>query len=260
MPLPPLAIDPNEVFPHLSRAPITEAVIQISTRAEAAWVEANVLDRLKELLPDYPQENLQRGIVQSFTVHFGPDAPPVDAPPEEPVTWTGVTLKSADAHYVAKFSREAFSCSRLKPYEHWPTFLAETMRLWRIHREIAQPSSIQRVGLRFINAIDLPESHADLSDYLVNPPPAAHGFPLPMQGFVRHDLLGVPGHPYHVNYIQTIQPSPQRAGLAIIVDIDVFTVGETEPEQLEVHLAKMRWLKNKLFFGTVTEKALQRLR
>jgi uncharacterized protein (TIGR04255 family) len=67
--------------------------------------------------------------------------------------------------------------------------------------------------------------------------------------------LSVPGHPYFVNFISTIQPSPN--GIALIIDIDVFrgpfSLGDVD---LEFSLAEMRWLKNKLFFGSVTQKTL----
>lgn len=44
----------------------------------------------------------------------------------------------------------------------------------------------------------------------------------------------------------------------MILDIDVFT---TEPivnqDLIGQHLTKMRWLKNKVFFGSITTKTLE---
>jgi len=50
--------------------------------------------------------------------------------------------------------------------------------------------------------------------------------------------------------------------LALILDIDVFTTQPLELEQsmLVRRLLEMRWLKNKVFFGSVTEKALELFR
>ena len=45
-------IDLTQTFPHLDKAPIVEAVIEIRTRAEAAWEEVPVTRRLKAQLPD----------------------------------------------------------------------------------------------------------------------------------------------------------------------------------------------------------------
>jgi uncharacterized protein (TIGR04255 family) len=87
---------------------------------------------------------------------------------------------------------------------------------------------------------------------------------LPFQGFMHHDTLAVPEHPYAMNVIRTIQP-PQangHAGTALILDIDVFTTQgfELDDEILRRRLLEMRWLKNKAFFGSITEKALEMFR
>lgn len=60
-------------------------------------------------------------------------------------------------------------------------------------------------------------------------------------------------------------PTPPHAEEhGLILDIDVFTkpdfscqLGEGNP--LDDHLAKLRWLKNKIFFSLLTEDAIRRL-
>ena len=49
-----LKIDPAQEFPHLARAPIVEAALEIRARAEAPWEELALLEQLKARLPDYP--------------------------------------------------------------------------------------------------------------------------------------------------------------------------------------------------------------
>ena len=67
-----------------------------------------------------------------------------------------------------------------------------------------------------------------------------------------------------VQSIRTIQPDPgpNPAGVGLILDISVFT---TEPFAYDLstvtrRLAEMRWLKNKMFFGNLTSKALESFR
>lgn len=87
---------------------------------------------------------------------------------------------------------------------------------------------------------------------------------LPFRHFMHHDTLAVPGHPYSINVIRTIQLPPDSGspGLALILDIDVFTTPEFRLDETMVvpRLTEMRWLKNKVFFGTVTDKALELFR
>ena len=85
-----------------------------------------------------------------------------------------------------------------------------------------------------------------------------------MHGFVHKDTLAVPGHPYAINLIRTIQQlnGGTDGGVALILDIDVFTTQGFDLDNvvLERHLLEMRWLKNKAFFGSITDKALKMFR
>ena len=76
--------------------------------------------------------------------------------------------------------------------------------------------------------------------------------------------LAVPGHPYAINVIRTIQQlnGGVDVGVALILDIDVFTTQGFDLDNTvrERRLLEMRWLKNKAFFGSITEKAFEMFR
>jgi uncharacterized protein (TIGR04255 family) len=253
-------IDLAETFPHLPHAPIVEAVIDIKGRATEPWEESAVQERFKAELPDYPQVNSQREFRHEVKIAPGHD-------PQQTLLdlgWKGLRLQSQDKLHIAQFNRDGFVFSRLEPYESWEQLIAEGMRLWNIHREIARPSEVQRLGLRFINRILLPPKYMEFEDYLKAPPKTPDGLDLPFHGFFHNETLAVSGHPYAVNIIRTIQrpQPPEHDRVAIILDNDVFTVQlfEFQQEILEHRLAEMRWLKNKAFFGIISEKALATFR
>ena len=250
-------IDLNEEFPLLSRPPIVEAVLGVNARAETPWEESPISEKIRETLPEYP-------IIQSAQqiqhhIRISTDAL-VENP--KPVTdWRGLRCESADNRQIAVFNRDSFSFSRLKPYQEWKSFYQEGMRLWELYCDLAQPVEAQRIGLRFINKIEFPLEMVDLDDYLQYSPQTPHGMDIPLEGFFQHNVLTIPGHPYNVNVIQTIEPSPELNGWGVIIDIDVFT---KEPilniESIEDHLTKMRWIKNKVFFGSITSKTLEKIK
>lgn len=66
-----LKIETAQEFPHLSRAPIVEAALEIRARAEAPWEESAILERLKARLPDYPIALKQREFRHELQI--GPD-------------------------------------------------------------------------------------------------------------------------------------------------------------------------------------------
>lgn len=248
-------IDLKETFPLLARAPIIEAVIEVRARTQVPWEESAISERLKPRLPEYPSVQSHREFQHEFKVELG-------QPTEQTVQdlgWRGLRCESTDKRHIAQFNRDGFVFSRLAPYESWDQFQREGLRLWQLHIELAQPTEPQRLGLRFINRIVIPQEGPRLEDYLEASPRTPREMDIPFSSFLHHNVLTVPGYSYAINIIQTVQQpqGPETGGL--IVDIDVFT---TQPFNLaqdvfEQHLAEMRWLKNKVFFGSVTKSALE---
>jgi uncharacterized protein (TIGR04255 family) len=249
-----LEIDLTEKFQHLAHAPIVEAVIEIRARAQNPWEESDISQRFKPLLPDYPKVVSQGQVQQEITL--SPDQPKSVV---HNMGWHGLHCQSADEKQIARFTRDGFLFARLHPYQNWEQLFGEAMRLWRIHTEIANPLEIQRVGLRYINRIEMQPGEARCEDYIELHPQPTKGLDLPFVSFFHQDTLAVPGHSMAINAIRTLQP-PQTpsVGHALILDIDVFTTTafEMNDETLVQRLQQMRWLKNKVFFGNVTEKAV----
>ncbi len=178
--------------------------------------------------------------------------------------WKGLRLESADNLHIAQFNRDAFVFSRLQPYSKWEQFSAEALRLWRLHLQLTQPAEIQRLGLRFINRIMMPAKGARVEKYLQAPPKPPLELNLPFASFFHRDVLRVSGHPYVINISRTVQPPQKPAAIdeALILDIDIFTNEpfDLQEEMLEQRLAQMRWLKNKVFFGSIIKDALKAFR
>ncbi|HEV2211223.1 MAG TPA: TIGR04255 family protein [Verrucomicrobiae bacterium] len=254
----PLNIDLNEAFPHLAHAPIVEAVIEIRARAGGQWEEAAVTQHFKHRLPEYPLALSQNELQHEVT--FSPEQP---KPVTRQLGWHGLQFRSADEKYIARFTRDGFLLARLQPYENWERLFGEAMRLWQMHIHVAQPLEIQRVGLRFINRLEMQPGEARCEDYIKMNPDPTGGLDLPVMGFFHQDTLVVPGDPLAVNVIRTLQPPAPPSGVpALIFDIDAFTTAalELNHEELVKRLRQMRWLKNKVFFCNIAHKALSRFK
>jgi uncharacterized protein (TIGR04255 family) len=253
-------IDTSEKFEHLPRAPIIEAVLDIRARADAGWEETFVSARLKAQVQDYPTVEPQSTVQAEFSVMPGQ----IPFAQRRDIGWSGLVLKSGDGLQIAQFKRDGFTFSRLQPYEDWERLKAEALRLWRIHAALSKPMEIQRIGLRFINRIDLPLNETRFEDYIQPHPSPPRGLDLPFVGFLHAETLAVPGHPYAINLVRTIQsPQPPLSNqFALIIDTDVSTIQPIEHQEdwFDKGLDEMRWLKNKVFFGSMTEKAIQKFK
>lgn len=255
-----MKIDLTEQFELLPKAPIVEAVIQIHARPEVPWDENGITESLRPRIPEYKKAVSQKQV--RHQVKLNTNRPPQAS--EENLGWHGLVCQTEDEKQGVQFSRDGFVFHRLNPYQSWECFFNEAIRLWKIYLEIARPIDAQRIGLRFINKIDLPPKEVNFEDYIEPHPETPLNLELPFLSFFHQDTLAVQGYPYAINVIRTIQPpqNPQIEGLGLIVDIDAFTTQpfEIKDSVLKERLVDLRWLKNKAFFGSITSKALKLFR
>ncbi|OGC02679.1 hypothetical protein A2V82_09410 [candidate division KSB1 bacterium RBG_16_48_16] len=222
-------------------------------------------EKLELQLSDYP--NARAEYSQMHQVQFGPGQQSRVA--MQDLGWQGLTFTSPDRKQIVKFQKQLFSFSRLAPYPDWKTFKNEALRLWSLHRTLTSPLDVQRLGVRFINRIPLPndftkKKHVRINNYFRRFSIGVEGFNMNPEGFLHHEILAVPGNKYAMNIIKTIQPAGTQGTneAALILDIDVYAVAPFAPKDEEINsrLQEMDWLKNKVFFGTITKQLQEQLR
>ena len=253
-------INLDEEFEILSKAPIVEAVIDIRAMPADRPDEKALRSFLEGKFVGYEFLDSQREF--QFRAEFSHNAPPNQETRD--LGWKGLRFRSDDKKYIAQFNRDGFALSRLEPYESWEKLSREATRLWNDYAEFLKPQQIDRVGLRYINRIQLPLDELNFESYLQVSASTPIELDFPVSGFMHQDTVIVPNNPYTINIIKTIQPPnlSEGTGLGLIFDIDVATMQsfESDDAKLKEHLSKMRWLKNKVFFGSVTPKSLEMFR
>jgi uncharacterized protein (TIGR04255 family) len=250
----------DEKFENLPHAPIVEAVIEIRARATKALEETSLRTSIEPKLAGYVFLDSLREFQGEVKFEGGK----LSSQQVQDIGWKGVRFRSTDEKHIAQFNRDGFVFSRLEPYLTWEELESEGKRLWHIYKDLAQTAEIHRLGLRYINRFKLPPGELLFESYIQPAPSAPRDLELPFHGFVHKDTLAVPSHPYAINLIRTIQQlnGGTDGGVALILDIDVFTTQGLDLDNavLERHLLEMRWLKNKAFFGSITDKALKMFR
>lgn len=249
-----IIIKPDEQFRTLNSAPVVEAVLELRCRVDMDWHETSVMAMLTSRLTDFPHcESMKR---MKTEMRLGPDVGPVHT--SEDLGWVGARFQSADEKQIVRYERDVFAFSQLSPYPGWDTFAQRAMDLFAVVAPAESAIEIARVGLRFINRIELIDG-AQPENYLVSVPRAPEGVSLSIDGFLHQEKFGVPGYDYAIQMTRTLQPPAIERGTTagLIIDIDVST---TKPwrgtfSNLRTRLLEMRWLKNKTFFGSLTPNA-----
>ena len=134
------------------------------------------------------------------------------------------------------------------------------------YARVTGATSVARCGVRYINQIAV-EPGTDLADYLLTAPTLAPTLPQEMADLFMRVVVSKP--PAKVILTEALERPHQRplggAGpeLAVILDIDAFyddaSFAVDDPKLWET-LELLRKVKNEVFFGCLTEKALEAYR
>ncbi|MBU6400955.1 MAG: TIGR04255 family protein [Verrucomicrobia bacterium] len=248
----------NENFPHLANAPIVEAILDFRVRLPAGFEVA----RFKQLHPqfqaDYPTVE-DRKLVE-HKIEQSPGKMPSHSTKDHGVI--GYFFRSVDKANIVQFRRDGFTFNRLKPYTSWEQVFPEATRFWRIYVEACRPVEVSRIAVRCINRLMLPGLQVEFGDYLTAPPALPKQMPPFVSGFVSRVVINDPDSNTAAAVVQALEPPVESRYLPVILDIDVFqeNVSSLGADELLARFEKLREMKNRAFFGSITDKTLEMLK
>lgn len=241
-------------WPHLTRAPITEALIDICVDLPSD-VDLGTLsgfcDRVSENYPTHRTRTAWQGRIE-----FNKDRKPKIL---EPVGGPdGHLLTSRDGAQVVQARLDGFTFSRLKPYKDWKDLRNEARRLWNLYRDIAQPAQITRIAVRYLNRLELPGPVARYSHHMNTIPSIASVLPSSLTGFLMRLEIPFTSPTATVLLTEALDRRDDRP-TALILDIDAFRKEEisTDDPDLWTRLEELREIKNRVFFGSLTQETVE---
>jgi len=162
-----------------------------------------------------------------------------------------------DGSEVVQFRRNGLTYSILKNYTSWDVLREAARNAWQRFLAISGPVNVSRLALRYINAIDMPLG-ADFDEYLTAGPRIPKPLPPMVTGFIQRVFVPFDKDGAIAIITQTLETS--TAGIIpAILDIEVFGECSLDGASAEVwsRLEKLRGIKNKVFFSSLTPKALE---
>ncbi len=243
-------------WPLLKNAPIAEALIDLRTEFAVETSEEAYERFFEQIRARYPSRQRRSEMVTLIT------APPPGqtSTSETQHRFAGYVHLSADGGYAVQARRDGFTLSRLRPYESWAALRAEAERVWPEFVAELQPERVTRAAVRYINQIDLRFPSPELKDFFTTYPEVGPQVTTDLAGFLSRLAFAVPAARAHVIVTQATQPIQDGVPRAsILLDIDVFRqdVLPTAGSALWPVLDTLRAVKNDVFFGSLTPKALE---
>lgn len=234
---------------HLSRAPITEALIDFRVKAHDGFQPAEFM-RLKDSLgPRFPKVQERRGLKATIL------------PQQERAELTnlglhGLFFQSEDDKTVAQFRIDGFTLNRLRPYTSWDELLPVVMELWNNYCDVAQPEYVARLALRYLNRIELPATTVDFGHYITKAPELPPEVPPRIRRFVSRVTVEDENTGLSAHIGQTLEQDADSRIFALLLDVDAFREERFDPSDPRIRdvLGALRDLKNTIFFSLITEE------
>ena len=237
------------------RAPATEALIDL--RVDGT-IELDDLERLsEELATDFPVEQPLIQWVGKFELKSETPVPQL-----EHRGVRGFLRRDKDNQSVVQVRRDGFTFSKLRPYTNWRDVCGMARVLWHRYVELAKPTNITRLAVRYINHISPPDGWNAAHDWLSirASSPKIPGMPAEPADFHIRMLQRHPAAA-HVATITVATVATPEGRRALLFDIDVandITLAVDDENAWSI-LADLRDYKNDIFFGTITTKTRELL-
>jgi len=142
---------------HYKNPPLLEAVCEFKFQPNSSWNSA---------IPDLIYEKVQAEFPQRESMN--------GLSGEEPAPSAKTKFFRADGSALLQVSSKLLAVNQLQPYPTWAQFKKTILEAYSLYREIAHPASMTRLGLRYINQIEIPETNIEISRYLRGCPEGYH--------------------------------------------------------------------------------------
>ena len=210
---------------HYSNAPIQEAVIYVQT-VSSTFSNMSRLEscakKLRETLPLHQKlTETSVGVAvnagQSTNMHAN-------------TSFVGYRLETVeDPKKVLQIKPDSFTFSWLRPYETWEAFCGMAKDYWAVFFESMRPDSISRLGVRYIDRLNLPADEKGLVDHekylTVYPhlPPQAGLTQMVIANAVMQVQMPQPDINAMLVHNQASAPPVEANSISLILDTDIFS-------------------------------------
>jgi uncharacterized protein (TIGR04255 family) len=217
---------------HYKNSPIIEALCEFRLSPDTPWdltVPGLIFPKVSHFLP-IKEQRVQQGLEvkqQKDGVHHEVN---VDQ---------RIFFLSEDKKTFMQVGLHVMGFNRLKPYPGWEDFRAGLHQAYEALLQTVDVKGFQRIGVRYVNRIELQNRHVDLEQFFDFRPYIAEGLPQEISGFIvgcrfpfnsMRDALKV----------QLTNAVPEKEGQrAFILDLDYSL---SQPKSIEVDQA-LEWVE-----------------
>lgn len=251
----------NSDFPHLDKAPIREAVLDIKVEPHRELTSEALealfgafADKVKD---EFPEARPIRSLQAEFDVRG--EAPCVRSNPTQTL---GTICWNESKSRAVQGRLDGFTVNHVQGYESWPVLREQAQRLWSEYVTVLGPQKVTRCALRYINRIEF-EGEADLSAGLLTRPEIGADLPQIVDDFFMRVVVPFPdGRKASLTQASeaSMEAGVSRRGL--ILDIDAFSMRgfNSDDDAMWQEFDELRTIKNRCFFKSLSQATWEAFR
>jgi len=214
----------------------------------AAAIDTATLDKVSSAFkPLYPREELLRGVQFQMNLGVTPSA----------VEQIGYRRSSPDQTHILLLIPPSLLMSQLAPYPGWDQFFTRFCRDWGVWKKSVGYRKIIRIGVRYINRIDIPSSEPVVyEEQFLSVYPQIPEVLGPMTQYAVQAQLPIVDIGCNLTLNSSVVPSPLLGHRSFVIDQDI---GKDNPPQnddgIYQLLKQIRATKNRVFEACITDRA-----
>jgi uncharacterized protein (TIGR04255 family) len=172
-----------------------------------------------------------------------------------PTSGNKFKLTSEDGAWIVQVGTSRCSVSNLAPYVGWENFEKRARSVWAVWRSVAGKKEIERLGLRYINRVDIPGNTVKPDEWFNVYPE----FP-DILGLKANEaqsvIAGMLDQNFGVKVATALVPPALIDHLSLVLDIDAFCVAVNPrgDEEMWAAVSALHDRKNIVFEGCITDK------
>ena len=236
-----------------ARPPITEAVIEVAFTS--ALNKKDLVKLSKKYQSHYPKEDS----VSNFEVEVNVRGVELDETTAKLKNQRlGHRRSSEDMCQLLVLWPKTLTIAQLAPYDGWATFYQRFNRDWRTLKSTVAQREIERIGIRYINRIDIPVSSPVIEhEEFLNIFPKLPDMLQPMNAFNIQAQVYLQDIDCQLRINSAAVPSPLIDHASFVVDLDFLRVQNVPQNDraLQNLLNTIRNKKNEVFESLITDKA-----
>lgn len=206
------------------RPPILEALCEFRFVPAKPWdwtIPGIFYEKMKEDFPEKRQQNLLEVALQSDADRIRQDIKGGIA---------RMQFVRQDGTALVQIGPDNLIVNHLRPYPGWASFEKLILEHLQIYRTTADPSSLARIGLRYINRIDVDAMICELEEYFNAPPKLPEPIPQVFNSFLMtvDAAYESPSSTLRFTFSRAV---PDRENVqSFVLDLDISAADEAAPK------------------------------